>query len=168
MSGVSGLTLLGIAVAVLAVLITRRFRGEPEEAPAGPGPIQMIRDAILQATENLAAPMTLALNTGLALLQVVGMVFAFAVLFPAVSIEVPLPALAASGVLAISSLASVLLPPSYGAGPAAAAVLVLGAFGLSAEDALAYSVGWWMVSQVPAVLLGVPAFYGRGERSASS
>jgi uncharacterized membrane protein YbhN (UPF0104 family) len=167
MSGVSGLTLLGVAVAVAAVILTRRFRGD-DRPPPGPGPLQMIRDAIVQATDNLAAPLTLALNTGLALLQVVGMVAAFAMLFPAVGLDLPLPALAASGVLAISSLASVLLPPSYGAGPAAAAVFVLGAFGLSADEALAYSVGWWLVSQVPAVVLGVPAFYGRGERSESS
>ena len=164
MSGVSGLTLVGVVVAVAAVIVTRRMRGNGE-APPGPGPLHVIRDAVLQATENLAAPATLALNTALALLQVVGMVAAFAMLFPAVGIEVALPALAASGVLAISSLASVLLPPSYGAGPAAAAVFVLGAFGLPAEDAFAYSVGWWMVSQVPAVVVGVPAFYGRGERS---
>jgi len=168
MSGVSGLTLIGIAVAVVAVMVTRRFRGGSEPEPDGPAPIQIIRDAILQATDNLAAPMTLALNTGLAILQVVGMVIAFTLLFPALGIDVPLPALAASGVLAISSLASVLLPPSYGAGPAAASVLVLGAFGLSADDALAYSVGWWQVSQLPAMLLGLPAFYGRGERSTAS
>ncbi len=167
MSGVTGLTLVGIAVAVAAVLITRRFRGE-EEVPDGPAPLQLIRDAILQATDNLAAPATLAVNTGLALVQVVGMIGAFAMLFPAVGIAVALPMLAASGVLAISSLASVLLPPSYGAGPAAAAVFVLGAFGLPAEDALAYCVGWWLVSQVPAVLLGVPAFYGRGESSSGA
>ena len=168
MSGVSGLTLVGVLVAVTAVIITRRIRGGDEEGPRGPGPIEVIRDAILQATDNLAAPATLAVNTGLALLQVVGMIAAFAMIFPAVGVDVALPALAASGVLAISSLASVLLPPSYGAGPAAAAVFVLSAFGLGPEDAFAYSVGWWLVSQVPAVVVGVPAFYGRGERSPSS
>ena len=147
-----------------AVIVTRRIRGG-DDAPAGPGPVEIIRDAILQATDNLAVPATLALNTGLALLQVIGMIAAFAMLFPAVGIDIALPALAASGVLAISSLASVLLPPSYGAGPAAAAVFVLGAFGLPAEDAFAYAVGWWLVSQIPAAVIGLPALYGRGERS---
>ena len=61
-----------------------------------------------------------------------------------------------------------LLPPSYGAGPAAAAVFVLSAFGLSNDEALAYSVGWWMTAQLPAVALGLPAFYGRGESAPSS
>ena len=168
LSGVSGLTLLGIFCAVVAVMVTQRFRGRPDDAPRGPGALTIIRDAIQHATDNLAAPLTVALNAGLALLQVLGLLFAFALLFPALGLEVALPVLAAAGVLAISSLAAVLLPPSYGAGPAAAAVFVLSAFGLSNDEALAYSVGWWLVSQLPAVALGVPAFYGRGERSESA
>ena len=168
LSGVTGLTLLGILCAVVGVMVTRRFRSPASAASAGPGPIQIIRDAVLHATDNLASPLTVALNTGLALMQVLGMLFAFALLFPALGIDVPLPALAAAGVLAISSLAAVLLPPSYGAGPAAAAVFVLSAFGLSNDDALAYSVGWWMTAQLPAVALGLPAFYGRGESAPSS
>ncbi len=43
-------------------------------------------------------------------------------------------------------------------------MFVLGAFGLGQADALAYSVGWWAVSVGPSVVLGLPAFYGRGER----
>lgn len=167
-SGVSAVTLFGVFVALGVVLLTRRFRGGPPEEASGPSPVQLVRDAVLQASDNLAAPAILALNTVLALLQVGGIVGAFAMLFPALGLDVALPALAASGVLAISALASVLLPPSYGAGPAAAAVLVLGAFGLTADDAFAYSVGWWLVSQVPAVTLGLPAFYGRGELASGS
>lgn len=164
LSGVTGLTLLGIVIAVGAVISTRRFMGDGEPPPPGPSPLAIVRDALMQASTNLSAPLTLAVNAGLALLQVIGMVAAFAMLFPAVGVSVPLPALAAAGILGMSSLASVVLPPSFGAGPAAAAVFVLGAFGLGHADALAYSVGWWMVSQLPAAVLGLPAFYGRGER----
>ena len=164
LSGVTGLTLLGIVIAAASVIFTRRFVSVDGPPPPGPSPLAIVRDALLQASTNLSAPLTLGINAGLALLQVIGMVAAFAMLFPAVGVSVPLPILAAAGILGMSSLAAVVLPPSFGAGPAAAAVFVLGAFGLGQADALAYSVGWWMVSQVPATLLGLPAFYGRGER----
>lgn len=162
--GASGLTLLGVGIALVAVIFARRTLVTEDEPPPGPSPVQVVRDTLVQASDNLATPATLALNTGLALLQVIGMVGAFALLFPAVGVEVPLPMLAAAGVLALSSLASVLFPPTYGAGPAAASVAVLAAFGLGREDALAYAAGWWVVSQVPAALLGLPALVRRRPR----
>jgi hypothetical protein len=36
-------------------------------------------------------------------------------------------------------------------------VAILGLFGLPPEAALAYGAAYWLISQVPAVLMGVPA-----------
>lgn len=166
-SGITAVTLGGVLIATVGVIIGRRFVGEPE-TPSGPSPVALVRETLRQASANMTAPAILAMNTGLALIQVAGMVGAFALLFPALGLAVPLPMLAAAGVLAISAIAAVVLPPSFGAGPAAAAVAVLAVFGIDQTGALAYAAGWWIVSQVPAALIGVPCLWGRGERSAGT
>ncbi len=163
-SGITAVTLGGVLIAVVGVIIGRRFVAEPE-APSGPSPVALVRETLRQASANMTAPTVLALNTGLALVQVAGMVGSFALLFPALGLSVPLPMLAAAGILAISAVAAVVLPPSFGAGPAAAAVAVLAVFGVDQPGALAYAAGWWIVSQVPAALIGVPCLWGRGERA---
>ena len=100
------------------------------------------------------------MHVGLAAVDVLATVGAFALLLPAVGLDVP-SFLAASGVLAVSALASIVLPPTYGAGPAAAGVAVLAAFGVDAAGALAFAAGYWVVSQAPAAVLGLPCLIGR-------
>jgi uncharacterized membrane protein YbhN (UPF0104 family) len=157
-------TLGGVAVAVLATLISRRVRPPEDAAPAGPGPVEVLRDTLRQAGQNFSTPAALLTSVGLAIVQVVGMVGAFALAFPAVGLDIPLPMLAAAGVLAISSVASIVLPPSFGASPATASVAVLAVFGVSQGDALAYAAAWWLVSQVPATIIGLPCLWGRDWR----
>lgn len=154
-------TLGGVMVAVGATVIARRLRPAPPASAARPGTLEIIRDTLRRAGESLATPGALATNLGLAVVQVVGMVGAFALAFRAVGLDVPMPMLAAAGVLAISSIASIALPPSFGASPATASVAVLAVFGVSQTDALAYAVAWWLVSQVPATLIGLPCLWGR-------
>lgn len=108
-----------------------------------------------------ADPGYLVRNTAVAVVQVVGHVLAFTALLPAVGIDVPMPWLAAAGVLAVASVASVVLPPSWMAGPAAASVAVLGVFGVGTATALAYAAAWWVVTHVPGVALGLPAIWIR-------
>jgi len=163
MQWVTVATLGGVAVAAASAVIGRRLRPEPE--PAGPSPLAIIRETLRQASHSFATLPALTMNVGLAVVQVVGMVGAFALAFPAVGLDIPLPMLAAAGVLAISSVASIVLPPSFGASPAAASVAVLAAFGVDQADALAYAVAWWLVSQVPATVLGLPCLWGRRWRS---
>ena len=154
------LTLGGIAVAVLGVLIGRRLAGA-EAKPSGPGPLALIRETLRQSSDSLTTPRSLALNLLLAGVDVAATVGAFALALPAVGLDVPLPWLAASGILAISSLASVVLPPTYAAGPAAASIAVLALFGVDQAGAVAYAGAWWILSQVPAALLGLPCLPGR-------
>jgi len=153
-------TLGGVGVAAIATVLGRRIRTDAT-AMDGPAPVQILRDTLRQAGDNFSTPAAMATNIGLAIVQVVGMVGAFALAFPAVGVEVPLPMLAAAGVLAISSVASIVLPPSFGASPATASVAVLAVFGVGATDALAYAAAWWLISQVPATLIGLPCLWGR-------
>ena len=146
-----------IAIAALVAVIGRLLaRGEQAQAPEGPGLLDMLREAMTETGSALSSPRYVLLNTTAALLQVIGMIAAFAMALPAVGVEVPMPALAASGVLALSSLAAVALPPGYGAGPAAASAGVLSLFGVDPAGALAYAGAWWIISQVPATVIGIP------------
>ena len=54
------------------------------------------------------------------------------------------------------------LPPGYGAGPAAASLAVLSMLGADEADALAYAGAWWVLSQLPAVGFGLPALWSLG------
>lgn len=168
MQWVTVATLGGVAIAAVATLLGRRLRDDAPGELEGPGPVQVLRDTLQQAGDNFSTPAAMATNIGLAVVQVVGMVGAFALAFPAVGVEVPLPMLAAAGVLAISSVASIVLPPSFGASPATASVAVLAVFGVGAPDALAYAAAWWIISQVPATLIGLPCLWGRDWRPTPS
>ena len=152
-------TLGGVALATGAVILGRRLRPEPE--PDRPSPLALLRETLRQTSGSLGAPARLGMHVGLAAVDVLATVGAFALLLPAVGLDVPLPFLAASGVLAVSALASIVLPPTYGAGPAAASVAVLAAFGVDAAGALAFAAGYWVVSQAPAAVLGLPCLIGR-------
>lgn len=145
-----------IVVAILIAVIGRMMRRPEEPAPEGPGLVSMLREAMTETGSALSSPRYVALNTAAALVQVVGMIAAFAMALPAVGVHVAMPGLAAAGVLAISSLAAVALPPGYGAGPAAASVAVLTVFGVDPAGALAYAGAWWIISQVPATAIGIP------------
>jgi uncharacterized membrane protein YbhN (UPF0104 family) len=163
MQWVTVATLGGVAVATAGALIGRRLR--PDGEATGPSPVMLVRETLRQAGNSFSTLPSLATNIGLAVVQVVGMVVAFALAFPAVGLDVPLPMLAAAGVLAISSVASIVLPPSFGASPAAASVAVLAVFGVEQADALAYAAAWWAISQVPATLIGLPCLWGRRWRA---
>jgi len=150
-----GAATLGVGVVVASAgLIARAL-----EARLGRGPLprlrKLAREALTGVSTTLGTVRGLGRHVGLAAAQVATLVTAFALGLPAVGLG-ELPWMAAAGVLGISSLAAVVLPPGYGAGPAAASALVLGALGASRGDALAYAAVYWVLSQAPAVVLGVP------------
>ena len=155
-----GLALLALlATAVVAVVGRRLARRSGSDQRKGP--VGLVVDIVQAAGTALTTPSMLLVNALLCLIQVVLMVAAFAVLLPALQVDIQTPWLAAAGVLALSSLASVVLPPSYGAGPAAASVAVLSLFGVARTEALAFTALWWLVAHGPAVGLGLPALWGR-------
>ena len=157
MWGVAIVTLSGMAVAVVGVAGGQKIEDLLRSLSQS-----WLRDLLIDIVEgarhSLGASTGAALNVGLAVIQVTGLVVAFSLAFPAVGLEIERPWMAAAGVVGIASLASVVLPPSYGAGPAAASVAVLSIFGIDSTGALAYAAAYWVLSQLPAVFFGLPAF----------
>lgn len=152
----------GLMVLVVIATLGRRMAATREPHPARPGLRALLREATTQTGAALATPGAVLLHAGGAALQVGMMLGAFALALPAVGISVPAPLLAASGVLALSALSAVVLPPGYGAGPAAAGLAVLSLLGASEADALAYAGALWVLNQVPAVALGIPCLWTLG------
>ena len=96
LSGVSGLTLLGVFCAVVAVMVTKRFRGV-QMTPSRPGPRNHPRrDSACHRQSRGTTHGCAQHRTGA--VAVLEMLFAFALLFPALGLDVALPALAAAGV----------------------------------------------------------------------
>jgi len=150
----------GLAVAV-AVAVVGRIASSMPSAPAS-GIKRVLWEATTQTGAALASPRNAARNIAIAAVQVVGMVAAFAIALPAVGVEVGAPFLAAAAVLGLSAIAAVVLPPSYGAGPAAASLAVLSTAGASEADALAFAGAYWVLSQLPALLFGLPSMWSLG------
>lgn len=161
-------TLGALGGAVVLVVVARRLTDREETEPEGPSPLRILRDTVKQAGSDLGRRRWLAVQVFLAFLQAVGMVAAFVTGFHAAGIDVELPFLAASGILAMSSVAAMVLPPSFGAGPAAASVAVLTVFGVDQTGALAYAAAYWFIANIPAVGLGIPAVWTRRRDAAAS
>ncbi len=143
-----------LAVAV-AVLIGRLLARRPRPA----GILGILHQTLVDTATLLSSPVILVRNTAVALLQVGLLVAAFAAGVPAAGIH-DVPAFAVGGqVLAVSSLASVLFPPTWGVGPAAASRVVLGAAGLGAEEAILYAGVYWLIAHLPFLLVGLPALW---------
>jgi hypothetical protein len=160
------LVLGGIA---LLIWVRRGRASEGESARSGLRGVFM--DTIDAAMGQLSSPLSLLGNAALAGLQVLGMVGAFAMALIAVGIDIPYPLVAAASILLLSSVAAIGLPPALAAGPALASMAVLPIFGVGnvenlgqlATDPriLAYTGAYWIISQVPAALFGIPCLSGR-------
>ena len=144
------------------VLVSRRLRkGEPE--PEKKGVVALVRETVVQAGTGMTAWGPVAGNVVLAFAQVAAVVVAFWTLLPALGLELDFPVLAVCGVIALGSMAAIVLPPSTAAGTAATAVFVLGAFGVSEADALAYTALTWIVASGPPFIVGfIPALRRMG------
>ena len=153
------MTLGAVFGSVALVLIARRLRAQPE--PTGPGPLALIRETIARTGEGLSASWLLALNLGLAAIQVALVVLSFWAVLPALHLDVPFSLLAVCGVIGVGSFASVVLPPSFGAGTAATSVFVLGFFGVSEPAALAFTALSWVANTVPPLLCGLVPLLNR-------
>lgn len=147
------MTLGAVFGSVVLVLIARRLRAEPQ--PDRPGVVALMKETIARTGEGLSAWGLLAVNLALAALQVAVVVLAFWSVLPALHLEVPFSLLAVCGVIGVGSFASVVLPPSFGAGAAATSVFVLGFFGVTEPDALAFTAIAWVVNTVPPLLCGL-------------
>jgi len=148
------MTLGSVFGSVLVVMLARRLR-KRQEQPTGMGPIAFLRETVTRVGEGMSAAGPLALNLTLAALQVGLVVFSFWAILPALQLEVPFSVLAICGVIGVGSFAAVVLPPSFGAGTAATSIFVLGFFGVTEPDALAYTALTWLSNTVPPLCCGL-------------
>ncbi|MCP4808323.1 MAG: flippase-like domain-containing protein [Proteobacteria bacterium] len=147
---VFGATIGAVGLGVLG----RKLRSDaPTESR--PGVVQLVRDTVVQTGTGLTSWGPIAANVGLAAVQVLLVVGSFWAILPALGLHVEFPLLAVCGVVALGSIAAVVLPPSLGAGAAATSVFVLGAFGVSEADALAFTAISWIANSVPPFILGI-------------
>jgi uncharacterized protein (TIRG00374 family) len=159
---ISTITLSGIVFVVIIAIIGNRLAPQAEEAETTDNGFSIrdfLSDAFRQTGKALSSPTYLVLNIVIAFVEVWGMIFAFSMGFWALGIDIPTPWTAAAVMLGASALASIILPPTYGAGPAAAAVFILSLFGVPQSVALAYSAVWWLISQLPCAMIGVPCIW---------
>ena len=154
------LVALGSLVAAVGAVVIAKGLGQAPAAP-GVGPLAGLRAALRAAGEHLRHSGLALTNLGLAGGQVLSLVVIFWCLLPASGATPELPLLAVSGILAVGSLASIALPPSLGAAPAAVSVFVLGFFGVGEAQALTYAALTWVVNVVPALVLGAVPLWRR-------
>ncbi|MDG1479409.1 MAG: lysylphosphatidylglycerol synthase domain-containing protein [Myxococcota bacterium] len=156
-------TLAAAAGAVVIVALARRLKSTPQAA--APGPVTLLREGLSAAASALSTARWLGAHLAMTAAQVALMLAAAAALFPMLRLPVPLPGLAAAGMMAGASVAGVVLPPGFGAGPAAVSVVLLAPLGITETGALAYAAGFWLLGSLPTVLLGLPALWWRdGDR----
>jgi uncharacterized protein (TIRG00374 family) len=155
----------GIFLTIVIAVIGTRLRPNQTASPTFSPKVFLI-DAFQQTGHGLSKPSYILINIIVACVEVWAMIASFALAFYALGIEVPTPWTISGLILGLSAIASIVLPPTYGAGTAAAAVFVLGLFGVEQELALAYSALWWTISQIPATMIGLPCvFLLRKEKS---
>ncbi len=155
----SWLTLAVLAAvfgAVGLVFVGRRLGSKPEmtEAPKRPGPLQLLRQTVVSTGEGLTAWGHMIANVALAVVHVGLVVASFSALFPALGLELDYPLIAACGVIAIGSVAAVVLPPTMAAGTAATSIFVLGFFGVTEAQALAFTALSWCSNTLPPLVTG--------------
>ncbi len=149
------LTLGTVAASVVLVVVGRRLqRREPPPEGGSGGPVALLRRTLVDVGRGLDTALPLLGNLALAALQVGCMVACYALLFPALGLEVTAPVLAASLILAVGSVVAIALPPTLAAGNVATAVGVLALFGVDEPAALAVGALIWVAHCGPIVALG--------------
>ena len=97
----------------------------------------------------------IGVDLGLTALEIGAMIAAFTLALRAAGAQPPDPLSTTTLILAVSATAAALLPPAWGAGPAAACALVLGAQDVPHDVILRCAAAWWIVSQGPMAGLGL-------------
>jgi len=152
------LTFGGIAIATIAAIIGNRLQ-QSEEPTGYFSPKQLLFDTFRQTGEGLSKPKYVILNIVVAFVEVWAMIASFSLAFWALGIDISSPWTISGLILGFSAIAGIVLPPTYGAGTAAAAVFVLALFGIEQSLAIAYTALYWLISQVPAAILGLPCLF---------
>ena len=156
---VTAATLFGTLALVMAGIAGRRLAGTDQPEEEGFSFREFLTEGLRHTGKGISDRRYVLLNLAIAAVEVWLMVESFAIGLEAAGIDTPSPWTLSALVLGLSAVAAVALPPTYGAGPAAASVFILSLFGVSQEAALSYSALWWVLSQVPAAVFGIPCLW---------
>ena len=100
-------------------------------------------------------PRAVGIDAVMAAVEVGSMIAAFSLGITAAGAQLTAPMATTTLILAASAGAAALLPPAWGAGPAAACALVLGGLGAPGAVVARAALAWWLVSQLPMATLGL-------------
>ena len=145
-----------IAIVVIAGLFGRPSEESEEKKTS---PIREFTQQLFSETNKAIARKKIFIQLSISSLEILCMLFSFVLGLWAIGIYPAAPWGTVCIVLAFSAVAAVALPPSYGAGPAAAILFVFSLLGIQDELALSYSAIWWILSQVPTLITGVPSLW---------
>ena len=148
--GVSLLTFSGISVVIIVAIIGNRITNKKIDKHTKSNNLFSIVDLLKQTfqetSKGLGSLNYLLLNVATAAIEVWLMVFSFSLGFYALGIEIVDVWSTSALILGGSAFAAIALPPSFAAGPAAAAIFVLSFVGVAEEYAIAYSAIWWNIA----------------------
>ncbi|MAA78817.1 MAG: hypothetical protein CL916_06120 [Deltaproteobacteria bacterium] len=145
-----------IGIVIIAGIIGKR--SEPE-ANNEVSPIREFIQQLFSETHKAIAQKKVIIQLTISSLEILLMLFSFVLGLWAIGINPIAPWGTVCIVLAFSAVAAVALPPSYGAGPAAAILFVFSLLEIQDESALSYAAIWWILSQVPTLITGVPSLW---------
>ena len=148
---------LGLGIFIIAIVFAKTL--QPPENPDAPSLKSILPHILMLLQSSVNSRNYLIANIFITILDVSIMLISFACIFYCLGIPCDLPFTVSTLVLGVSAVAAFALPPSYGAGPAASAILVFSIFQLSEEAALAYAAIWWILSQGPSLFFGIPALW---------
>ncbi len=164
-STVSIATLVGVGAVLLLGGLGRMVVRREEQVQEAQGFAQRLRagvgSALAHSGGSLGRPGALVTNLALAMGDAGLFLASYAILVRAMGLSVPSPWTAAGVVMALTAVASLVLPPSLGAGTAAASVFGLGLLGVDEPTAIAFAALVWAVGNLPALILGLPPLLGR-------
>ena len=148
-----------IMLGCIAIVIVAGLIGKGKEPENDTSPVREFIQQLFSETNKAIARKKIMIQLSISSLEILLMLFSFVLGLWAIGINPIAPWGTVCIVLAFSAVAAVALPPSYGAGPAAAILFVFSLLGLQDELALSYAAIWWILSQIPTLITGVPSLW---------
>ena len=155
----SVIIVVGLIAIIIFAMLGKKHPNDDVEKPKEASAIHIFFQQLFSYTHKAVARKKLVFQLTISTLEIVMMISSFVLALHAMGIVVDAPFGTVAIILGFSAIAAVALPPSYGAGPGAAIAFVFTLLHLSDEQALTYAGLWWLLSQIPTLITGLPSFW---------